>query len=71
MGRIVIQGWGIAVPVDKKPEKLPEAGSPLNVTIPFMSYFAIMSMVLPLAIGIQMSTGKCLGRGTTVISLRR
>lgn len=30
--------------------------------------FAIMSMVLPLAIGIQISTGRCLGRGTTVIS---
>lgn len=32
VGRIVVQGWGIAVEVDNKPQKLPEPGSPLNVT---------------------------------------
>lgn len=32
VGRIVIQGWGIAVPVDSKPDKFPEPGSPVNVT---------------------------------------
>ena len=28
----------------------------------------MMSMVLPLAIGIQISTGRCFGRGTSVMS---
>jgi pimeloyl-ACP methyl ester carboxylesterase len=32
IGRIVVQGWGISVEVDSKPAKLPEPGSPVNVT---------------------------------------
>ncbi|HJZ56153.1 MAG TPA: alpha/beta fold hydrolase [Gemmataceae bacterium] len=32
VGRIVVQGWGIGVPVDNKPAKLPDSGSPVTVT---------------------------------------
>ncbi|MBY0514351.1 MAG: alpha/beta hydrolase [Gemmataceae bacterium] len=32
VGRVVVQGWGIGVQVDNKPAKLPEGGSPVNVT---------------------------------------
>src|SRR5256885_4478510 len=39
-------------------------------TIAFRPFFAIISMVLPLAIGIQISTGRFFGRGTTVMSFR-
>ena len=44
--------------------------SPFSVTIALRPYCAIMSIVRPLAIGIQISTGRCFGRGTIVISLR-
>jgi hypothetical protein len=43
--------------------------SQLSVTIALSLYCAIISMVLPLAIGIQTSTGGGFGRGTTVMSL--
>ena len=42
--------------------------SPFKVTIAFRPFCAIRSIVRPLAIGIQISTGKCFGRGTQVIS---
>ena len=45
--------------------------SPFSVTIAFSPYCAIMSIVRPLAIGIQISTGRCFGRGTTVMSCSR
>jgi pimeloyl-ACP methyl ester carboxylesterase len=32
VGRLVVQGWGIAVVVDSKPAKLPEGGSPVTIT---------------------------------------
>ncbi len=32
IARIVIQGWGIGIEIDNKPEKFPTRGSPANVT---------------------------------------
>lgn len=32
VGRLVVQGWGIGVAIDNKPAKLPDNGSPVNVT---------------------------------------
>lgn len=32
VGRVVVQGWGLANPVDDKPEKLPPPGAPVTVT---------------------------------------
>ena len=32
VGRVVIQGWGLAFAVDRKPEKLPAAGGPVELT---------------------------------------
>src|SRR5947207_1239890 len=44
--------------------------SPFKVTIALSPFCAIRSIVRPLAIGMKISTGRCFGRGTIVISLR-